>query len=99
MTGQYAAAITHLRKSISLNPNYGPGWQQLGFAYQRQGRHSDAIGAYERATRIEPNSRLAWQNLAIEYRALGRAADGARAQAHLGGDERQSQALLRSLTR
>ena len=85
MTGQPKAAVSHLRKSVSLNPNYGPGWEQLGLAYLKLGQHYDAIKAYDRATQLVPNSRHAWQNLAAEYRAVGRGADAQRALAHVGG--------------
>jgi cytochrome c-type biogenesis protein CcmH/NrfG len=48
-------------------------------AYQKQGRHGDAIKAFERATQIMPSSRHPWEHLSQEYLAVGRAADAQRA--------------------
>ena len=79
------AAISHLQEAVRLNPNYGPGWEQLGFAYQKLGKHFDAIKAYERSVQLDPNSKKTWRQLGQEYRAVGRTADAERAYARGGG--------------
>jgi tetratricopeptide (TPR) repeat protein len=78
-TGQIDAGIAHLKKGASLNPAYGPVWEHLGLAYQKHGRHRDAVKAFEKATQIMPAYRLCWQHLADEYRALGQVGDANRA--------------------
>jgi tetratricopeptide (TPR) repeat protein len=81
-TGQINVGIDHLRKGASLNSNYGPVWEHLGLAYQKQGRHKEAIKAFERATQIMPTYRLCWLHLADEYRAAGKVAEANRPAAH-----------------
>ena len=71
-----------------MNSSYGPVWEHLGVAYQKRGRHRDAVDALEKATRLMPNSRYAWQHLAEAYQATGRSAEAQRATARaqqLGG--------------
>jgi tetratricopeptide (TPR) repeat protein len=60
--GQTDAAIGYLRKGASLNSSYGPGWEHLGVAFQKRGRHRDAVDALERATRLMPTSRYSWKS-------------------------------------
>ena len=84
VVGQTEAGIAHLRTGASLAPkNYGPVWEHLGLAYQKQGRHQDAVKAFEKATQLMPTSPLPWQHLSQEYLALGRAEDAKRAAAHV----------------
>ena len=86
--GQTDAAIGYLRKGASLNSSYGPVWEHLGVAYQKRGRHRNAVDALEKATRLMPTSRYAWKHLAEAYQATGRSADAQRAAARaqqLGG--------------
>ena len=81
--GQTDAGIAHLRKGASLAPKtYGPVWEHLGLAYQKQGNHQEAVKAFEKATQIMPQSPLPWQHLSQEYLALGRVEDSKRAAAH-----------------
>ncbi len=84
VVGQTDAAIAHLRKGASLAPkSYGPVWEHLGLAYQKQGRHQEAAKAFEKATQIMPQLPLPWQHLSQEYLALGRGDDAKRAAAHM----------------
>ena len=46
--GQTNAAIGYLRKGASLNSSYGPVWEHLGVAYQKRGRHRNAVDALEK---------------------------------------------------
>jgi tetratricopeptide (TPR) repeat protein len=75
------AGIACLKKGASLNSEYGPVWDHLGLAYQKQGKHQDAVKAFERATQVTPTDRLSWQHLAEGYRALGQIAKADRAAA------------------
>lgn len=84
VVGQTDAGIAHLRKGASLAPkNYGPVWEHLGLAFQKQGRHQEAVKAFERATQIMPQFPLPWKHLSQEYLALGRLEDAKRAAAHV----------------
>ncbi len=79
--GQTNAAIGYLRKGASLNSSYGPVWEHLGVAYQKQGRNRDAVSALEMATRFLPSSLLAWRHLADAYQATVRRVEAERAGA------------------
>jgi predicted Zn-dependent protease len=73
--------VEYLRRGASLKPAYGPVWEHLGVAYQKQGRHLEAVRALEKATRLLPSSPLAWKHLAEAYQATGRSAQAQRAAA------------------
>jgi predicted Zn-dependent protease len=75
------AGIVCLKKGASLNSEYGPVWNHLGLAYQKQGKHREAVKAFERATQVMPSDRVAWQHLAEEYRAVGEIVNADRAAA------------------
>ena len=64
-----------------MNSNYGPVWEHLGVAYQKQGRNRDAVSVLEKANLLLPSSSLAWRHLAEAYQATGRSADAQRAAA------------------
>jgi tetratricopeptide (TPR) repeat protein len=70
--GQVDAGISYLRKGASLNSSYGPVWEHLGLAYQKNGNHKEAMKAFEKATQLMPNALHPWQHLADEYPPAGR---------------------------
>jgi Flp pilus assembly protein TadD len=70
-----------LRKAISLKSGYGPAWEHLGLAYQKMGRHKDAVAAFEKATQLMPGNRVPWQHLSEEYAATSRPVDAQQAAA------------------
>jgi Flp pilus assembly protein TadD len=83
VAGQTEAGIAHLRQGASLAPkSYGPVWEHLGLAYQKQGRHQLAVKAFEKATQLMPAFPQPWLHLSQEYLALGRVEDAKRAAAH-----------------
>jgi predicted Zn-dependent protease len=62
-----------------LNTEYGPVWEHLGVAYQKQRRNKEAVVGVENATRLLPSSYLAWKHLAEAYHSSGRMAEAQRA--------------------
>jgi Tfp pilus assembly protein PilF len=47
-------------------------WFNLGFAYEKMGRHREAIEAWREAVRLKPDNAIAWFNLGVVYGNLGR---------------------------
>jgi predicted Zn-dependent protease len=79
--GQTKAAVGYLSKGASLNSSYGPVWEHLGVAYQKQGGNRDAVSALERRLGFYHRRPLAWRHLAEAYQATGRSAEAQRAAA------------------
>lgn len=52
---QWAAAITHLQKAASVQPNNPDPYFQLGQAYQELARHQDAIEVLKKSIALNPN--------------------------------------------
>ncbi len=60
--GDYATSIKMLEKSVSMAPNYGPTWAQLGRAYATNAslqfggseQYSEAQSAFEKALALDP---------------------------------------------
>ena len=54
--GRYDEAISHLEKSIRLNPTYADPYFNLGVAHYRKGERQEAVRYYAESLRIEPNN-------------------------------------------
>ena len=65
-TGRVPEAITMYEQSIKIRPTY-MAYSNLGTAYSRGKRYSDAVDAYQRALEIDDSDWLAWGNLAYVY--------------------------------
>lgn len=48
-------AITELKQVTSDDPDYGPGWANLGLAYEAIGDNESAVAAYGKAQQADPN--------------------------------------------
>lgn len=57
-------AETQLLRSVSLDPDFGPAWSDLGGIYLRDNRLANAADAYTRATELLPDSINAMYGLA-----------------------------------
>jgi Tfp pilus assembly protein PilF len=57
-------AIECYSKATRLDPDYFPGWLNLGVCLRDQGDYKGAVAAYAEAIRIDPRSAQAYSNLA-----------------------------------
>jgi tetratricopeptide (TPR) repeat protein len=58
-TGRYEEALRDLRRTLELNPGFGPAWMWLSELLSREGKHAEAAEASERylaVTRRNPRS-------------------------------------------
>ncbi len=70
-----AGAIKDLEQATQLSPQFGPGFEGLGLAYEGAGRPDDAIGSFRTALQIDPKLMLA--SLGIQrLQATGQGAGG-----------------------
>lgn len=65
-------ALTLYADIVRTSPAYAGGYFNLGNAYQRLGRHTDAGKSYQRALQLRPDDPLSLNNLASALCALGR---------------------------
>jgi Tfp pilus assembly protein PilF len=49
-------------KAVELDPSYAAAWNDLGIAYEQQGKFEEARKAYEKALQLEPNNNFIRQN-------------------------------------
>ena len=75
----YPSTLALLRESVSVDPEIGSTWVNVGVLYGRLGRLDYAEAAYLRALEANPGERSAVANLVGVYTALG---DTARADAY-----------------
>ncbi len=51
-SGQFALAISHLKKACDLDPGNAENWAALGATYLKAKRHEEALDAYRRAVEL-----------------------------------------------
>ena len=68
LSGNIKNAITTLSQLVGLFPDYGRGFQELGYCYVRDNAHSEAANAFYQATRFNPALLAAWQQLEAIYK-------------------------------
>jgi len=66
------SAITHLKKSLSLNADSSDAWSNLGAAMRRAGKFELAEYSYSRALKSDPQNFSALNNLVALYQFQGR---------------------------
>jgi tetratricopeptide (TPR) repeat protein len=49
---QFTAAISHLQKTLELNPNFMKGYDNLALCYEAVGKYDEAIQTYKEAIRL-----------------------------------------------
>src|SRR5207253_10805146 len=72
-------AVTELRKSLDLEPNFWHAHYLLAQAYQQQGRFPEAIAELETARKIEDQIAVPLAELAHAYAMAGRRAEAQKA--------------------
>jgi tetratricopeptide (TPR) repeat protein len=71
-TAVWSNALTLYADIVKTSPSYAAGHYNLGNAYQRLGRYTDAGKSYQRALQLRPGDPPSLNNLASVLRALGR---------------------------
>ena len=66
-----AEARRHFKISVTLAPEWAPGWINLGVVEYREGRPVEALKAYARALEAEPSNSSALANIAAIHRDRG----------------------------
>ncbi len=59
----YAAAETHFRQAVALNPENANAWQGLGWSLFKQGKHREGEGAFQKCLELEPENAAALNGL------------------------------------
>lgn len=49
-------------KAVELDPTYSAAWNNLGIAYEQQGKFAEALKAYDKATKADPKNNYIRQN-------------------------------------
>jgi len=62
MKGLWNEALLRWLKAVELDPTYSAAWNDLGIAYEQQGKFSEARNAYEKALKLDPNNNFIRQN-------------------------------------
>lgn len=62
MKGLWNEAAYRWEKAVELDPSYAAAWNDLGIAYEQQGKFDQARKAYEKALQIDPNNNFIRQN-------------------------------------
>ena len=62
MKGLWNEATYRWEKAVELDPTYAAAWNDLGIAYEQQGKFDEARKAYEKAMALEPNNNFIRQN-------------------------------------
>ncbi len=76
--GEEEDAVRALCRAIEVDPTSAPARISLGYEYQSQGFHDEALIQFEVAARLRPSYPDVQYNLGLLYRAQGRAADAIR---------------------
>lgn len=64
-------AVAEFERLVALKPADADSWFNLGFLYQQQGGHVEAIRAFERAVALRDGLDRAWYGLALSRIATG----------------------------
>ena len=55
-------ALYRWQRAIDLDPTYAPAWNNLGIAFEQEGRFDEAREAYETALDLDPDNFMIEQN-------------------------------------
>ena len=69
--GNFALAIRHLNRCLSLNPKYYLAYNALGLTYSMQGNLEKAMENFKKCLEINPDFPEAHNNLGIIYQQMG----------------------------
>ena len=68
----YEKAVAFYNKALTINPNYGDSWANLGSALKMQGRSGKAIAAYSKALVINPDNAAVHNNMGVALQDLNK---------------------------
>ena len=68
--GLWQEALYRWQRAIAIDPSYAAAWNNLGIAYEHEGRFDKAREAYETATDLEPGNLTIQQNYDL-FREIG----------------------------
>lgn len=74
-TGDPAASVPHLLKSIEADPQFAGSHHQLGVALMAEGKSEEALAEFEKATTLDPALAVGHANLAIVLMTLNRSGE------------------------
>ncbi|HKQ76346.1 MAG TPA: protein kinase [Blastocatellia bacterium] len=80
---QYARARSLAEEALAQNPNFYPALQQLGQAYEREGKYNEAISVFQKARALSGDSTFAVARLGHVYAQMGRRKDAEQLRAKL----------------
>ena len=75
LKGRTEESIEHLRKAVTIYPEYMEAHNDLGVRYLQLGRFEDAAVEFEAAARLDPGDASPFSNLALAWLALSRYGD------------------------
>lgn len=67
ISGDTEAALRHSLKVVELSPEYGGGYNNLGYSYMADGQMDKAKTAFETYLRLSPNEANAYDSMAEYY--------------------------------
>ena len=59
---QRPEALYRWQRAVEIDPSYAAAWNNLGVAYEHEGRFDEAREAYEKALELEPQNLMIQQN-------------------------------------
>ena len=65
--GDEAKALSHLERSVTLDPDLAPAWSDLGLARRAHLDPSGALAGFQRAVELDPKDAVAQYRLGAEY--------------------------------
>jgi len=68
---RYSDALATLKKLFTVNPTYGRGHQEKGYALKAMGKEGEACSAFERAVQTNPALHASWKELSEFYSKAG----------------------------
>lgn len=71
-SGDPQNALKYFEESVAYNPDYVEGLNNLGNAYMKVGRYSDAVGPFEHARELDMTSIETYLNVSRAYDAMGK---------------------------
>jgi hypothetical protein len=96
--GDSDKAIAHFQRAVSIDPEYGEAWNDLGVALMRKERTAEAAQCFQKAAEFQPKMPLVHINLSIAQSKLGLLDDAeasARRALELDGQSQRAQQALR----
>ncbi len=70
-TGDYTLAISYYREAITIDSSLPSAWNNMGIAYFKLGRTTEAMEAYENAAKLAPDNADIYFNMGLAHYKLG----------------------------